>query len=185
MSLNTKCSCGEEGREGERWGGREGIDHRSQRQRSQCQIGKLIWREEGWCMGVGARVSETQKEYRCQYTVQLASGLLIVHISISIRMSDFSKFTAQWYLLETATPVRRSSWALLVRTLIILRAPSEGIRQPFKQLPPSCKWSPGDQALATECSTGRFPAWHNRYRWWWYGPHHTGNGEIGPGSSFI
>ena len=44
LSLNTKCSCRE--------GGREDADiwH-------QCQIGRLIRRTEGWCMGAGVSKS--------------------------------------------------------------------------------------------------------------------------------
>ena len=47
-SLNTKCSCGEAGREGERQGGREDADNRSQ-----GQTGRLIRRKGGGaCMCV-------------------------------------------------------------------------------------------------------------------------------------
>jgi len=49
LSLNNKCPCGE----GERWGGREYASDRSQ-----CQTGRLIRKKEGWCIGVGAGVSE-------------------------------------------------------------------------------------------------------------------------------
>ena len=51
LSLNTKCSCGKGWREG---GGDEGREGECDDTGSQCQIGRLILRKEGWCMGVVA-----------------------------------------------------------------------------------------------------------------------------------
>ena len=59
LSLNTKCFCGKGGREGERWGGREDVDDRSQ-----GQIGRLIRRKEGWYMGVGISKSREREKER-------------------------------------------------------------------------------------------------------------------------
>ena len=38
------------------WGVREDVDDRNQ-----CQIGRLIRRKEGWCMGVGPGVRERER----------------------------------------------------------------------------------------------------------------------------
>ena len=46
-------------REGERRGGREDVDDRSQ-----CQIGRLIKRKEGWCMGTGVSKSGERERER-------------------------------------------------------------------------------------------------------------------------
>ena len=42
---------------GRKEGGREDADDRSQ-----CQTGRLIKREEGWCMGMGAGVRGRERE---------------------------------------------------------------------------------------------------------------------------
>ena len=58
LSLNTKCSCGEGGREREKQEGREDADDRSL-----GQTGRLIRRKEGWCMGTGvSKTGEREKE---------------------------------------------------------------------------------------------------------------------------
>ena len=48
MCIRDRCTCGE--------GGSEDADDRRQ-----CQIGRLIRRKEGWCMGLGAGGSERER----------------------------------------------------------------------------------------------------------------------------
>ena len=80
-SLITKCSCGEAGWEGERQGGREDADNRSQ-----GQTGRLIRRKEGWGMGVGVSKRERERERERVVRVLCVHAGVCVCVCVCVRV---------------------------------------------------------------------------------------------------
>ena len=68
LSLNTRCSCGEGGRERGGEGERMWITEADAR---------LIRMKEGWCMGVGPGVSEREREKLKNQVIPVCSAVSI------------------------------------------------------------------------------------------------------------